>query len=93
MFKESKFIKNAGWLMVLQGVNIIVPFLTVPYVTRIFGASNYGIFAVALNWVTYFQMIVEYGFDLSATRRVVRVADDPRKLGSLVRPSSSLDCC
>lgn len=84
MFKESKFIKNAGWLMVLQGVNIIVPFLTVPYVTRIFGASNYGIFAVALNWVTYFQMIVEYGFDLSATRRVVRVADDPKKLGSLV---------
>lgn len=70
--------------MVLQGVNIIVPFLTVPYVTRIFGASNYGIFAVALNWVTYFQMIVEYGFDLSATRRVVRVADDPMKLGGLV---------
>lgn len=70
--------------MVLQGVNIIVPFLTIPYVTRVFGASAYGVFAVALNWVTYFQMIVEYGFDLSATRRVVGVADDPKRLGRLV---------
>lgn len=70
--------------MVLQGVNIIVPFLTVPYVTRVFGASTYGVFAVALNWVTYFQMIVEYGFDLSATRRVVGAADDPKKLNALV---------
>lgn len=70
--------------MVLQGVNIVVPFLTIPYVTRVFGASTYGVFAVALNWVTYFQMIVEYGFDLSATRRVVGVADDPKKLGRLV---------
>ena len=70
--------------MVLQGVNIIVPFLTIPYVTRIFGASTYGVFAIALNWVTYFQMIVEYGFDLSATRRVVGVADDPKRLGGLV---------
>lgn len=70
--------------MVLQGVNIIVPFLTIPYVTRVFGASTYGVFAVALNWVTYFQMIVEYGFDLSATRRVVGAADDPKRLGGLV---------
>lgn len=84
MSKESKLVKNASWLMVLQGVNIIVPFLTVPYVTRVFGASTYGVFAVALNWVTYFQMIVEYGFDLSATRRVVGVADDPKRLGRLV---------
>lgn len=70
--------------MVLQGVNIIVPFLTIPYVTRVFGASTYGVFAVALNWVTYFQMIVEYGFDLSATRRVVGAAGDTKRLGRLV---------
>lgn len=84
MFKESKLVKNASWLMVLQGVNIIVPFLTIPYVTHVFGASTYGVFAVALNWVTYFQMIVEYGFDLSATKRVVEASKDPNRLGGLV---------
>lgn len=84
MFRESKLVKNASWLMVLQGVNIIVPFLTVPYVTRVFGASTYGVFAVALNWVTYFQMVVEYGFDLSATRKVVETSGNPKKLSSLI---------
>lgn len=71
MIKERKLIENAGWLFVLQAVNIILPFVTVPYVTRVFGADRYGVFSIALNWVTYFQLVVQYGFDLSATKKVV----------------------
>lgn len=72
---EKTLFKNVGWLLVLQAVNIILPFVTVPYVTRVFGADNYGIFSIALNWVTYFQLIVEYGFNLSATKKVVEAKD------------------
>ncbi len=69
--KERKLIVNTGWLFVLQAVNIVLPFITVPYVTRVFGADRYGVFSIALNWVSYFQLVVQYGFDLSATKKVV----------------------
>lgn len=68
---EKTLFKNVGWLLSLQAVNMVLPFVTVPYVTRVFGADNYGIFSIALNWITYFQLVVEYGFNLSATKKVV----------------------
>lgn len=69
--KEKKLLANTGWLLVLQAVNILLPFVTVPYVTRVFGADLYGVFSIALNWIMYFQLVVEYGFNLSATKKVV----------------------
>ena len=76
--KERKLLENTGWLLVLQAVNILLPFVTVPYVTRVFGADLYGVFSIALNWITYFQLVVEYGFNLSATKKVVeaRTSDE-----------------
>lgn len=69
--KERKLLANTGWLLVLQAINIVLPFITVPYVTRVFGVELYGVFTLALNWVTYFQLVIEYGFNLSATKKVV----------------------
>ncbi len=71
VLKEKKLIQNTGWLLALQAINILLPFITVPYVTRVFGAEQYGIFSIALNWITYFQLVIEFGFNLSATKKVV----------------------
>lgn len=63
-------IKNGMWMYVLQMFNTVVPLLTLPYITRILGASEYGVFSIALNIVGYYQVVVEYGFGMSATRKV-----------------------
>ena len=55
---KSKVLANSAWLIVLQVFNTIVPLLTLPYITRVLGTSNYGVFSLALNWVTYFQVDV-----------------------------------
>ncbi len=67
---KKKSIKNGAWLYLLQIFNTVVPLLTLPYVTRILGAEKYGIFAIAINIIGYYQVIVEYGFMMSATRKV-----------------------
>ena len=67
---KSKVFKNGFWLTVLQLVNTVIPILTIPYITRILGAEEYGVFSIALNWVTYLQVLVEYGFGLSGARKV-----------------------
>lgn len=68
--KKSKLLKNGMWLFVLQVFNTIVPMVTLPFITRILGSSGYGDFSIALNWVLYFQVIVEYGFAFWGSRKV-----------------------
>lgn len=60
----------------LQFFNLVVPLLTLPYTIRILGANSYGIFSISLNIVTYLQVAVEYGFGMSATRKVATESDD-----------------
>ena len=62
--------------MCIRDSNTIVPLLTLPYITRVLGTSNYGVFSLALNWVTYFQVIVEYGFGFTGARKVSVHGDD-----------------
>ena len=73
---KSKVLINSVWLIVLQVFNTIVPLLTIPYITRVLGTSNYGVFSLALNWITYFQVIVEYGFGYTGARKVSIYEDD-----------------
>lgn len=67
--ENKKVLSNGLYMLMLQVFNVVVPMITVPHVTRILGTEGYGIFSLALNWVAYCQVIVEYGFALSATRK------------------------
>ena len=66
----KKTVKNGVWLYLLQIFNTVIPLLTLPYITRILGSSQYGIFSIAVNIIGYYQVVVEYGFAMSATRKV-----------------------
>ena len=66
---KSKAAKNGMWLYVLQLFNTVIPLLTLPYITRILGATEYGYFSVAYNLIGYFMVVVEYGFHMSGARK------------------------
>ena len=81
---NSKIIKNSIWLTILQVVNTVIPFLTIPYITRVLGTNEYGLFSIALNWILYLQVLVEFGFGLSGSRKVALMNDnDLEKLNKL----------
>lgn len=63
-------IKNGIWLYALQFFQLVVPLLTFPYLTRVLGAEKYGVFSIALNVVNYLQVLEEYGFNYSGTRKM-----------------------
>lgn len=67
---KKKAIKNGFWMYLLQIFNTVVPLLTLPYITRVLGADQYGVFSFAVNILGYFQVVVEYGFGMSATRKI-----------------------
>ncbi len=75
-FLKSEMVSNGLWMYALQFFNLVVPLLTLPYITRVLGASSYGVFSISLNILTYLQVVVEYGFGMSATRKVATELDD-----------------
>lgn len=75
---KSKVFKNGIWLTVLQFVNTIVPVLTIPYITRVLGTSEYGTFSIALNWILYFQVLVEFGFGLNGARKAALIEENEK---------------
>lgn len=59
---------------------MLLPLITLPYLIRVLGFSNYGIVILAASLVAYFQSITDYSFKITATRDVAVFRDSPEKL-------------
>ena len=68
--------KNMVSLGVLQVANYLIPFLVLPIVSRILGASLFGSVSYAQNIVTYLTLLVNFGFEFSATRQIALAGND-----------------
>jgi len=66
-------------LFSVQGLNILLPLLTLPYLFRILGAEKFGIIAFAFSMITFFRVFVDYGFQLYATREISQNIDNKDK--------------
>ena len=77
---HNSIFKNGMWLYILQIFNMVIPIFTLPYVTRILGVYQYGVFSIGLNFIGYLQVLVDYGFNMSATRFVILNKKDKKKL-------------
>ena len=75
---KSKVVENGVWLYLLQIFSTLAPLLTVPYIVRVLEPAQYGVFSMSLNIIGYLQVIVEYGFAMSATRKVALNGDQEK---------------
>lgn len=62
--------KNAASLYSIQFANYILPLILVPYLVRVLGPEHFGLVAFGQGLIAYFNIFVDYGFALSATRRI-----------------------
>ncbi|MDV2442027.1 oligosaccharide flippase family protein, partial [Acinetobacter gerneri] len=60
----------------LKVLNLILPLVTMPYLIKILGLASYGAIFMAISLLVFFQSIVDYGFDISATRDLAKCSDD-----------------
>jgi PST family polysaccharide transporter len=78
--KNKRLFSNFISLSLLQGANYILPLITIPYLTRVLGPEQYGLLSLANTFITYFQILTDYGFGLSATREIAVSRNKKRKV-------------
>lgn len=71
-----KLVRNFFSLSLVQFANNFLPLLTVPVIARIIGPDKFGAINFAAAIVTYFSLLINYGFDLTATRAIARAPHD-----------------
>ena len=76
-------IQNTVSLYAIQFVNYIFPLVTIPYLVRALGPTNYGALAFAQSLIGYFLVLTDYGFDLTATRKIAVNRNDPLALSRI----------
>jgi PST family polysaccharide transporter len=80
---NEKLVGNAFYLYVFQLVSYVLPLITIPYLVRVLGTSAFGLLAFYGSLILYFQVVIDYGFNLSATRDVAIFKNEPEKISRL----------
>ncbi|NNV08005.1 flippase [Geobacillus sp. C56-T2] len=80
MSDKKRLLENFLSLATLQGLNYILPLLTLPYLVRVLGPANYGLIAFAQSFIQFFVIFVDYGFNLSATNQIAVYREDREKV-------------
>lgn len=69
-------VKNYSYNLLYQITALLVPFVTIPYISRIFGADGIGVYAVSYAVAQYFCLFGILGLNTYGTREIAYVKDD-----------------
>ena len=79
----SKEAKDTIWLIGLQGVNYLAPLLVWPYLMIVLGAEQFGIFSFGIALAQYLMILVDFGFNLTATKQIALAQGNKSKTNYL----------
>ena len=80
---RHRLVKNTAALFVVQISGYAAPLLVLPYLSRVLSIEHFGLIAYATSFNWYFISLVEYGFNLTATRRIAICAGDTAKTSQI----------
>ena len=90
---KKALLSNFFSLSVLQGLNMLLPLITLPYLVRVLGVEKFGLVNFALSIIMYFNILVSFGFELSATREVSIHRDNSQKISEVFSSVMLIKTC
>jgi PST family polysaccharide transporter len=83
-FLPALVVKNAAALYGVQAGRKIIPLASIPYLARVLGPEGWGEVAFVTALAELIVIMIEFGFNLSATRSVARYRDEPFERGKII---------
>lgn len=74
-----KVIKNYLYNVVYQVLLLIVPLITVPYISRVLGPDLVGINSYTNSWMTFFMLLGQMGISLYGNREIAYHRDNKQE--------------
>ena len=89
MSSQQTVVKNAVFLYGLTFSNYFIGLLMFPYLSRVLSVGTFGVIGFATSLCTVFQMVVEYGFQISTTATIALCKDSKDEVSRVV---STMTC-
>ena len=80
MNRHNTEIKDVVFLVALQGLNYIAPLIVFPYLMKTLGAEKFGYIGFSLSIIQYLMLVVDFGFNFSATKRIAQAKNNDYEL-------------
>ena len=82
--RATRVLENYSFMTALTVLNSLIAILIYPYLIRVLGKEQMGLYVFLFAVVSYLQVLVDYGFDQPATKAVAEAAGDKKKLSFIL---------
>ncbi|HVV47550.1 MAG TPA: oligosaccharide flippase family protein, partial [Bryobacteraceae bacterium] len=82
-FLPDLVVKNTFALYGVQIGRKLIPLASIPYLARVLGPEGWGEVAFVTAMAELIVIVIEFGFNLSATRSIARFRNDPVERGRI----------
>lgn len=82
---------NFLYNVILNIINVLFPVITIPYVSRVLGVEQIGIFSFVITIVSYFSLFAALGMPLYGTREIAKRFGDKLEINNLFNELFSIN--
>jgi len=81
---ETKVLENYTFMTALSIISALISIVIYPFVIRVTGKDAYGTYVYAFTIASFFQVILDFGFDSPCTKAIVQARHDLVECGRII---------
>ena len=81
--EKKNIFKNFTAMGIIQILNYVIPFVTLPYLSRVLTVDKFGLIFFAQAVMDYFSRFVDFGFNQSGVRELAINRDNKQKVDEI----------
>ena len=81
---RKRIFNNFISLSVVQGLSIFFPLFIFPYLLQVLGVEGFGVFTLIQTVIMYADLLVSFGFGLTATKHIAKNFSDKGKTNNII---------